>query len=579
MKLFDIINICFGKEKSEGLRFKLGSIVCRLDGRGSISFRGIGYAMKVEQNQNSWKKSRGDAILNPSKEPNPHIVITGMSGFGKSTLFKSMLRDMHYFKTSSIIFDAHDEHSPLVMELGGRIHESSISGINILSLDGSSVAERISEITGLFRKVYRLGYIQTTKLGECLWYTYRRFGARGGTDRSLNQTPKISDLLYEIGIFIRNAKGIGERNSLLHLKDRISSLNSPSFSSDTVSLSELANGIHSFSLSSIKGTEQQIIYIEELLRRLYNIMKGMPKDRGIRQYIMMDEAQFLISRSSSSSEIITSFIEEGRKYGTGVIIVTHSSCNLSKQIIANASTFISFYSREPSEVAFASKILSSGPSSEYSVRAKLSSLQKNEAIMISANDRTPKVISTASLYHAKNYETKTINLPRINFPITLERLSSITGLADEKILELARLGKIGAFEFNNDGKSELWFMHEKQNISIEHEVLVSKLSQMLKIAGITHHIHDKMYGPDIVAYYSGKKIAIEYETGRKNMEESRKMIESRAKNFSKVIIVVNENFRDRYEHAFPECDVIGAKNIHMLPHLITSGAPATESSP
>ena len=48
---------------------------------------------------------------------------------------------------------------------------------------------------------------------ECLWYTYRKSGARGMSDRELKSAPKVKALLDEICIFIRNSKSVGERNT------------------------------------------------------------------------------------------------------------------------------------------------------------------------------------------------------------------------------------------------------------------------------------------------------------------------------------------------------------------------------
>ena len=113
------------------------------------------------------------------REPNPHILISGMSGFGKSMFFKSVLMDVAKAGIACMIFDGHNEHEKAVQGLGGTVHDSRNGGINILSLDGATVADRTAELTGLLGNVYKLGHIQSTKLGQCLRYTYRRFGGQG----------------------------------------------------------------------------------------------------------------------------------------------------------------------------------------------------------------------------------------------------------------------------------------------------------------------------------------------------------------------------------------------------------------
>ena len=78
----------------------------------------------------------------PSREPNPHILVSGMSGFGKSMFFKSVLVDVAKAGVSCIIFDGHNEHEAVVRGLGGTTYDSRNGGINLLSLDGATVADR-----------------------------------------------------------------------------------------------------------------------------------------------------------------------------------------------------------------------------------------------------------------------------------------------------------------------------------------------------------------------------------------------------------------------------------------------------
>jgi hypothetical protein len=90
-------------------------------------------------------------------------------------------------------------------------------------------------------------------------------------------------------------------------------LNTVAFARNFVDIEQLKHGINSFSLAELKNREAQIIYISELLRRLYSIMKEREKEKGPDFYIMLDEAQFLISSSESGGEIISKLISEGRK--------------------------------------------------------------------------------------------------------------------------------------------------------------------------------------------------------------------------------------------------------------------------
>jgi hypothetical protein len=63
---------------------------------------------------------------------------------------------------------------------------------------------------------------------------------------------------------------------------------------------------------------------------------------------------------------------------------------------------------------------------------------------------------------------------------------------------------------------------------------------------VKNRIYNSSYGPDIVAFYGGRRIAIEYETGSKSIESSARMIESRSRDYFKTIVVTNDAVLGRY---------------------------------
>lgn len=532
------------------MRLRFGRCMYVLGTRASMALNVKRPLLEVQVG--AWRRKHGDLYISPKFEPNPHIVISGMSGFGKSTLFKSLLLDVRKSKVSCIIFDAHDEHSGIVRGLQGSVHNAMYSGINILALDGASVSERISELTRLFKEVYGLGYIQATKLSECLWYTYRKAGARGRSDRTLASSPSIKELIDELNIFIRNSRTIGEKNTLLHLKDRLSLLNSAAFSGSSLNAKGISSGLHSFCLANMKSKEAQLIYVGELLNRLYASMHDGQRDNSLKLYIMIDEAQFLVDNSGNNS-IIAKLIEEGRKYGVGVMIVTHAASTLNRKIMANSSTFVTFYAREPSEVSYISKLLSSSNQGAVdAIRNRIGALKENEAIVISGRYRDPILVETQRfkdlIINENEIPTKPgiVDLLKMNPKIPIK----FDDRYNEDISKQVSSGALDRFTLEFDGKREDWLMLHNNSVSIEHEVWVIKLSELLNSAGINNRIIDNSNGPDIMAFHNGRKIAVEYETGSKSSQSTAKMIDARMKDYAAVIMVVNDNSFTRYVNTF-----------------------------
>ena len=486
----------FRKAKAPSIRIGRSTFIlanCR-----KMLHRQSGGHIRVEvYNTLAWKRYKKDITINPGREPNPHVVIVGMSGYGKSTLFKSMLIDIKKMNTPAIIFDAHNEHERLVTALGGKVYDSSYSGINILELNGLSKQERISEIVSLLKRVYSLGLIQATKLGQCLYYTYRKSEVKGA-DR---KPPTMSDLIAELGIFINNSRTASEKNTLLHLKEKISLLNTSTFMRNPVPMDALRRGISSFSLAGLKSPEARIIYIHELLKRIYLAIKQNGKEQGLRLFIMIDEAQFLLN-SQRENSVITSIVEEGRKYGAGVVIATHVTANLDRQILANASTLISFYSRDPSEVNYIANAMSgSDPTGRDAIRSRLRTLKQNEVIAISGIMKSAMIIETQNALQVKEFTdslapSSSQGVDKAEAFKVLEPTEYEEARRDIGDRTVDGLVNQGAVEkMDDNGKS--WIMKRNPSKSLEHELNVKKISNRLSELKVRHYIMNNSNGPDI----------------------------------------------------------------------------------
>jgi hypothetical protein len=313
--------------------------------------------------------------------------------------------------------------------------------------------------------------------------------------------------------------------------------------------------------------EARLIYLVELLERIYAGMKDDPTDRKIRQYIMIDESQVLINESEECSGVITKFIEEGRKYGRGVIIVTHMSSRLNRQIVANAATFMAFYSREPSEAAYVAKVMTSNFDAEQAVRSKLATLGDGEAMVISANHRTPRVVATVNLHRKIEIYRASEENRLSDFadrPIRIDDLSKKLGITVEQAWEHVG-GMLDSFTLESD----VWVMKRRSNPGVEHEVMVGKIQSVLQAGGVKSYIYDRACGPDLVAYSGADKVAIEYETGSKVIHDSIRMVKKRLEKYERVIVVVNDRVLDRYRKLLSkvDCTVLAVGEIGRIPSL------------
>ncbi len=479
----------------------IGKLMYKLQGVRSFAF-----GRPSNYTYHKWKRVwlNTDASLRPGAESNPHLVIFGMSGFGKSTLIKSLILEMHRQGKRIIVFDAHEEHSGLIRSVGGNVYDSKEVGINIMALDGMTVGQRISELTNLFRDMYKLGYIQVNKLSSCMWYCYRNVGARG-FDSYVAKDPTIPDLINEINVFIKNSKSVAERNTLTHLRYRLSTLNSGPFKNESLDMGRLGSPAL-FLTANLPNNDARFVYMHELMQRMYHRMHSYEKEKGVKTYLFVDEAQFLIDESGNESGVLRKLIEEGRKYGFGVVMATHMSTRIPKQIIANAATIASFYQREPSEISYISSIMGGGnPSKIDAARNMLLKLKTNQVMLMSTVFRDPIVVRTRR---------------------------------QDKIITTSATARIEAAATVSSKR--------RSNPGPEHEAYLKVISDDLAMHGIKHKVLDGPNQPDIEAYIDNSKIAIEYETGMKNLSATRLMLERRTSSYKHIVVFVNDGSYQRY---------------------------------
>ena len=525
-----------------------------------------------------WKKIRQKISIAPGKEANPHMLVVGMSGFGKSTLLKSLIFGVHKMGIPVLVFDEHDEHGAIVSSLGGNRYDARFSGINILELDGSTVGERIAGLVAVLSSTYSLGQIQSIKLASCLWYTYKRMGAVSKGDRVLHRQPKMSDLLFEVGIFIRNAKSASEKNTLVHMREKLALLAPSSFTTSSLSVKDLMSGANSLSLGGLGNEESRIIYVNELMRRVYNLMHRNQKESGIKLYIIIDEAQRLLEGEGGEA-IAKKLMEEGRKYGVGIMIATPSATRLPREIVANASVFASFYTREPGEINYIANVFGgSDPMKAITIKGALSRLKVNNAILITSRIRKPVIVETKKaaelglIANAGLDAKKTADYDRIaaisKKPVRSDALGE-AGYTEKEIQKAVENEILEKFHYSLQNTNEDWYMAKRLGLSVEHETMVLKIHELLDENRIANRASSGP-GPDIEAYINGRAIPIEYETGRKGLGETKAMLESRINEYGHAMVVVNPCSNKLYQKHFSsgKIAVVQSGEIDLIPGVL-----------
>lgn len=301
----------------------------------------------------------GAVSWQPLALPNPHLLIVGGSGSGKSQALKAVCHELRA-ATAVVVLDVHGD---LTID-GATIHElhfESKYGINplVLSLDpkgGGPLAQKEIVRTRLQRTFAPMGSVQLGVLDDLLQRCYE---ARGIIQEDYaswrNEPPTFADLeeLLEEDI-------AGKKNPerLQALKTKISSVfDCKVFSKPALPIA--AKGITRIDMSRL-GIDIQFLASDVLLRHLFReaMLAGEAAEGELRYVFVIDEAKLLVSRGKDDPlGIINRLATEARKYGVGLLLASQDLEHFSRDILNNVATKLVLMHSETAIRATASKLL------------------------------------------------------------------------------------------------------------------------------------------------------------------------------------------------------------------------------
>ena len=472
---------------------------------------------------------------------NPHIIIVGESGSGKSNACKIIMRSIVANGIKVAILDPHSEYLGAADAMPAEIYDAASNGINIFDLDGLTEKEKTNDLTNMFKRIFKLGDLQSYVLYKCILYTYRIMSAKG-------RTPNIHDLLFSLNVFRKNAKA-GELRIIEGIERRLSLIDTGAFSKST-NMDKVFASNSVFVLANLHTNEAQSVYIEGFLRKLYSKMLTMEKSKETRLYLVIDESEKLGQRS-----IIGKIAAEGRKYGIGIIAIAQRIKSINKDLRSNASMIISFYQREPEELNYLANLISGGNELNrfMEVKRAIRGLHPGNALILDSEQHELLVGkfelnsgNESSLAYELIRHSKT-GIHSAELIAIMESKGFHKDETEKKINLLIDSGNLQQYRFELGTKYDgSWYISMPHN-SPEHDICVSVISKHLDSLKIRNSIYNNSYGPDVIAYVSNMRVAIEYETGSKDIMSTSYMLEQRAKVYPMTFVIVNDKQVSKYE--------------------------------
>ena len=285
---------------------------------------------------------------------NPHLMIVGESGFGKTYAIQCIVAELAARGIRSFIidfgrgFDLESAPRQFIDSVLPQEVSTSQQGINLNPLqihpgDSNGPINVAVRVADCFGRVYRIGVQQHALLRDLIIELFADFGIVKAEPGTWHQrSPSCSDLNEKLRSIAssRSDKRAGKAQGL---KSHISTF----FLFDTfrdsgvdVNWESLGQSTASTLIIQLKGLEDrtQKVVTEFLLWDLYHYLRRRGP-HNLDCYCVLDEAHNL---SFSSDGPIDKLVREARKFGLGLILASQQPTDFNRTVFGNTASKLIF---------------------------------------------------------------------------------------------------------------------------------------------------------------------------------------------------------------------------------------------
>ena len=336
---------------------------------------------------------------NPQLSQNPHLMIMGESGSGKTYATQCLVAELAQAGIPSLIFDygqgfeveGLDRHfrrftNPQEYLIGEK--GLAINPVEIFPRDlkgPNTVATRVSDV---FDAVYRLGDIQRKVLIDAMINLFEHRNIRASEPKSWEAVPPtLADLQHELENLAsdkhypsyKNAQSVAARLTTFFMLNSFQSDGKPWVWDELIN--DPKRRVHILQFRGLEGRTQRVV-VELLLWHLFFYLKSEGQ-HPLRLYCVLDEAHHLSFRDGGP---VDSLLREARKFGLGLMFASQQPGDFSSAAYANSASKLVFQTADPG--LRVSKFLAakcSNYNEPEQVHEAIASLPQGEAFFITAN--------------------------------------------------------------------------------------------------------------------------------------------------------------------------------------------------
>jgi hypothetical protein len=283
---------------------------------------------------------------NIEAEKNPHLIVLGTSGSGKTETLKVIVAELNRNKIPSLIIDFHNEYE----EVAENILDLKKRTINPLEFSENERAENIIyEVADIIKKVFKLGDIQESILRQAIRQSYLSYGIDLKKIGKYKEFPNFLDI--EKNIYKQESPS--NKTVINSLMNRIEALfDIDIFTGSTnIEFSKLTKEASVVQLKDFPTEAVKSAIAEFFLNKLSYYIYSLNKSKKIRMYCVVDEAHRLMYENSPLDKLL----REARKYGVGVILASQRPSDFNETVLANSGALLSFQCNLEKDARFVAK--------------------------------------------------------------------------------------------------------------------------------------------------------------------------------------------------------------------------------
>ena len=271
----------------------------------------------------------------PQKEPNPHLLLSGCSGSGKTETLKVICQELTAQGVPLLIFDFHNDFHGFADQI---INEKNVRMHPLQILPGEKPMDVVHKISSIIMHTFKsITTVQEGTIREAIKKFYTSSGIkdlRQPFDGKTQLLPfaRFPEYIDMASTDQRTVSSIKVKLGILYDYELFDAYE------DAINFDSLLTDTTVFQLKSAPSDDVKRIVTELMIYKLIQYSYNLEQTKNLRLFCLIDEAHRMVYPGSP----IDTLLREARKYGIGVILASQRATDFNENILANASSIITF---------------------------------------------------------------------------------------------------------------------------------------------------------------------------------------------------------------------------------------------